>query len=840
MINTSKGLDIASCFPIRSVENDLIVSEAAEVTAAYRVELPEVFNVSGAEYETIHATWLKALKVLPKYSIVCKQDWFTKDRYSSPKTVREKGFLGESSDRYFEGRPYMAHTCYLFLTRTRKGRSRVRSINSMLLSGRIIPEDLDEKALDGFKEAVDQFERIMNDCSLVRLSRLTTDEIVGTTDEQGLLERHLTLTQRKKKEVMQDFVFDKGTLWIGDKEIVMFSIGNDRALPLEVSTDRRYEAFCTEASECNLSLASPLGVLFPYNHIYNQYIFIDDGNEILRRLEKEADWKHSLSGVGSANITNEAAVREYMGAAAEYQLLPVRAHCNIMAWGDREEVSGIKNEMSSAMSAIGCESIRQNTVDGPVLYWASIPGNAGEFPREETYLTFAENALCLFTEEGAYRDIPSGFGIRLTDRMSGRPVHVDMSEYWMEKGAINNRNKFVLGGSGSGKSFLMNHLLQEYYDQGAHILLVDIGDSYEGLCDLIRARDKGDGVYFTYTEKEPIAFNPFYTDDNVYDLEKKESLKTLILSLWKRDGADTGREESVAVSNAVTDYLEKVQGGGVAPSFNTFYEFVRDEFNATRGFEELMVREKVEAKDLFNVVNFLYVLAPYYKGGEYDYLLNSDKDLDLLDKRFIVFEIDKIRDNKVLFPVVTLVIMEAFINKMRRRRDQLKLLVLEEAWKAIAKEGMAEYVKYMYKTVRKYHGEVTVVSQEMDDIISSEIVKDSIIANSGCKILLSQESNMNKFDRIREILGLTEKNKDQVLSINKRFYPGRNKYKEVWIGWGNTYSSVYATEVSPEEFYAFCDQGNKSRVKRRTAEKGGDMEAAIRSLVAEDKERKRE
>ena len=192
-------------------------------------------------------------------------------------------------------------------------------------------------------------------------------------------------------------------------------------------------------------------------------------------------------------------------------------------------------------------------------------------------------------------------------------------------------------------------------------------------------------------------------------------------------------------------------------------------------------------------------MEPYYRGGEYDYLLNSDKQLDLLSKRFIVFELDNIKDNKVLFPIVTIIIMETFINKMRKLKGVRKMILLEEAWKAISKEGMAEYLKYLFKTVRKFFGEAVVVTQEVEDIISSSIVKGTIINNSDCKILLDQRKYVNKFDEIQALLGLTDKERAQILSINMANNPSR-KYKEVWIGLGGTQSAVYATEVSLEEY----------------------------------------
>ena len=358
------------------------------------------------------------------------------------------------------------------------------------------------------------------------------------------------------------------------------------------------------------------------------------------------------------------------------------------------------------------------------------------------------------------------------------------------------------------------------------MLLVDTGNSYQGLCNLINARTGGeDGIYFTYEESDPIAFNPFYVEDGVFDIEKKESIKTLILTLWKRDDEPPTRAEEVALSNAVNLFLERIRADkSIKPSFNTFYEFIRDEY------QDILKEKRTREKD-FDVWGFLNVLEPYYKGGEYDFLLNSDKQLDLLNKRFIVFELDNIKDNKVLFPIVTIIIMETFINKMRRLKGIRKMILLEEAWKAISKEGMAEYLKYLFKTVRKFFGEAVVVTQEVEDIISSSIVKGTIINNSDCKILLDQRKYVNKFDEIQALLGLTDKECAQILSINLSNAPGR-KYKEVWIGLGGAQSAVYATEVSPEEYYCYTtEETEKLELQRLTEKLDGNIELAIKQLA---------
>ena len=317
------------------------------------------------------------------------------------------------------------------------------------------------------------------------------------------------------------------------------------------------------------------------------------------------------------------------------------------------------------------------------------------FLSKESFYTFLEQGLCLFNEETNYRSSLSPFGIKMADRVSGIPIHLDISDYPMKKGWISNRNRVVIGPSGGGKSFILNHICRQYYEQGAHIVIVDTGNSYQGLCSLIRQKTKGrDGIYFTYQEDAPVAFNPFFVEDGVYDVEKRESLKALLLTLWKRESEDPTRAEEVALSNAVNLYLSQLKTGtAVTPSFNTFYEFVATDYR------RLLEKKRVREKD-FDIENFLNVLEPYYRGGEYDYLLNSDKQLDLLDKRFIVFELDNISENKVLYPVITLIIMETFLTKMRRLKGIRKVLLLEEAWKAIAKAGMAGFIKYLCAPVQ--------------------------------------------------------------------------------------------------------------------------------------------
>lgn len=836
MRNVLKAETLERKFPLLSVENGCIVSKDADLTVAFEVELPELYTVTADEYESMHASWIKATKVLPEHSIVCKQDWFVKETYRSANDGKGQSFLARCYDRHFNERPYLNHRCYLYLTKTTRERSRRQSDFNTLCRGFLLPREITDKdTAVRFLEAVEQFERIMNDSGHVRLRRLETDEITGTKERPGLVEKYFSLSLEDDAAVLQDICLKPGRMRIGDKRLCLHTLSDTEDLPGKLSTDMRYERMSTDRSDCRLSFAAPVGLLLSCNHIYSQYVFIDNAQEILQMMERNSRNMLSLSRYSRSNAVNREWAEMYLDEAHTKGVLPVRCHCNVIAWAeDAEEFRRIKNDTGSQLAMMECTP-RHNTIDTPVLYWAGIPGNAGDFPAEESFYTFLEQAVCLFAGETNYRDSPSPFGIRLADRQNGIPVHVDISDLPMKRGVITNRNKFILGPSGSGKSFFTNHLVRSCYEQGAHVLLVDVGNSYQGLCRMIHDRTRGeDGIYLTYSEEHPIAFNPFYTDSGEFDVEKRESIKTLILTLWKREDEAPKRSEEVALSGAVNAYLRRISGNRDArPDFNGFYEFVAGDYR------RMIEKKKVREKD-FDIDGFLNVLEPFYRGGDYDFLLNSDKELDLTNKRFIVFELDNISGNKVLLPVVTLIIMETFIAKMRRLKGIRKIILIEECWKALMSVNMSEYIQYLFKTVRKYFGEAVVVTQEVDDIISSPIVKEAIINNSDCKILLDQRKYMNKFEHIQQLLGLTEKEKGQILSINQANRPGHS-YREVWIGLGGTHSAVYATEVSEEEYFTFTtEETEKLEVQRLSEEPGGSLELAVRRMAEKKREERKQ
>lgn len=814
--------NVEALLPIWKIEDGVLLSKSGDITVAFRLTLPEIFSLSTAEYEALHGVWLKALKVLPPGTVIHKQDWFLRTAYQAGNAESRDNFLEACSDRFFHERPYLHHDCLLTVTFKAEGRKPATSAFSNLLRSRITASTAASgRRLQQLRDTTGQMARIMVDSGMITLKRLSSEELAGNSREAGILERYLTLSTPGHTPVLKDISF-RPEWMIGENGLQLFTLADADKMPANCAPVMNYDKYTTDRTKFPVGFATPLGQLLPANHIYNQYLVIGDPITTLKGMEAKRRRLQSLSAYSRENLISRDATAEYLNEAISEARTPIKAHFNLLCWTEQKTaLNDIRNQCSSALAKMEVVP-HLETTGAPQLWWAGLPGNAAELPENECFDTFAEQATCFLNMETAYRSSKSPFGIRLGDRLTGVPVHVDISDEPMQRGITTNRNKIVVGGSGSGKSMFMNHLLHSYVQQGAHCIVVDVGHSYEGLCKLLG------GYYFTYSEEHPIRFNPFFIGEGDYlDTEKKESIKTLLVALWKANDENFRRSEYVAISNALQSYYKYLEDHtDIFPCFNSFYEFLQERF-----IRELEA-DGVKDRD-FDIRNFLYVLRPFYRGGEFDYLLNATENLNILNQPFVVVEIDAIKDHPVLFPVCTLIVMEQFISKMRKLKGRRKVIVIEEAWKAIARAGMAEFIKYLYKTVRKYFGEAVVVTQEIDDLISSPLIKEAIINNADCKILLDMRKFQNKFSAIQSVLGMTDKGRDLVLSVNRANEEGR-KYREVYIELGNQLMKVYRYEPSVEEYYAYStEQREKLKVQEYTERYGGDIKRALRAIATE-------
>jgi conjugation system TraG family ATPase len=817
-----KEQKLSARLPVMEIDNNFIISKNGDLSAAWEITNPELFTLSPAEQEAEAQTWVKVVESLPYGTILQKQDYYNKTAYQADfKNKPDSDFISHSNERHFHERPHREHHAYLIVTRKSSHHRPVTSATSSLLRRSLVPESiLDPTQQQEFEEGCRQLEHIIKESKFTSIRRLTNDELAGTDDQPGLIERYTQLMPPSAAPGLSDIGLKDG-ISIGDKAVVIYSVSDADQLPAQISPYIPYDRYSTEKTVLSVGFAAALGPMLDTDHIYTQILIKDHPAPLLNELETRRRRLRSLSTTDRENAVAHDAIESYLTTAAADAKCPVKAHLNVIAWTDQPaELPAVKNKCASAMIGMGIVP-HLETVGAPQIWWAGMPGNAADFPVNDTFYTFVEQFACFFILETNTPTSISHNGLRLGSRMEGFPLHVDISDVPLAKGYIDNLHKLIIGPSGSGKTFFMLGLVHSYYHQGAHIILLDIGDSYKRLCELLG------GYYLVYSEEAPIQFNPFWLDkEDQLDIEKMENLIALLLVLCKKSDEPVLRSEYIVLSNMVSGfyrYLEK--HNDIFPCFDSFYDYL------IAVFTPRLVQDGVRDKH-FDLENFLYVTRPYYKDGQYDYLLNAHDQLDILHHRLVIFELDAIKNHPILFPVITIVVMQLCISKMRRLAGARIAIILDEAWKPIATEGTNQFVKTGYKTFRKNNGEVIVVTQEIEDIISSPVVKNTIINNTGCRILLDQSSLMNRFEQLQELLGLSEKDKALVLSLNKANEPGK-KYKEVFISLGTDHSRIYRVEASLEEYLIYTSKIQEKIKVNEYAQRHGSLQKGITALAAD-------
>ncbi|WP_262710560.1 TraG family conjugative transposon ATPase [Dinghuibacter silviterrae] len=446
-MRTNKYLD--HIMPIYKVEQDCILSRQGDMTLAFEVTLPEIFTLSGDDFEALHQAWIKAIRLLPDHSIVHKQDWFVESRYHAEFDKGDPTFLARASERFFNERPYLDHQCYLFLTKRPDKRRPASFLNSGLFRNSLAPlQTLDPKVRENFLDKAGQFVRVLKDSGYLELRSIPTDELVSHPDRPGLLERYCYLLHPQQQPVIRDLEIGPD-LRVGDQYCQLFTLADVEDLPGLCGPRINYDKYSTDKSKFSIGFAAPLGQMLSCNHLYNQYIVVDDARATLKKMEAKRLRLQSLSSYSRENGISRDATNAFLNEAISQQRLPVKAHFNILSWTDKpDRRADVRNAVSAALAQMDARA-HQETASIAQLFWAGMPGNAGDLPLQETFDTFAEQASCFLNVETNYRSSVSPVGMRLGERISGLPVHADLSDEPVTRGICSNRNKFILGPSGA-------------------------------------------------------------------------------------------------------------------------------------------------------------------------------------------------------------------------------------------------------------------------------------------------------------------------------------------------------------------------------------------------------
>ena len=749
-------------FTVEEVDGmGILYTKTGEYSAVIKMENPvQKYSANIDAYYEYTNLFSSIVLTLGEGYAIHKQDVFCKKKFID-ETGNNHEYLSDSYFKYFTGREYTDTFTYLVITQECK--------KSKLLS-------YDSRKWKDFLVKVRKVQDQLKDANI-------RAKFLNKKEASQYVDRYFAMNFSDKTVSMTGFMVDDETISMGERRCKMYSLVDVDSINLP-SLIRPFTNIEVNYTTMPVDLVSAIdSIPEATTVIYNQIIFIPGQKKELGILDKKKNRHASIP-----NPTNQMAVEDIKRVqeviARESKQL-VYTHYNLAVVTDsKTDIQKCTNYIENAFSRLGIH-ISKRAYNQLELFVNSFPGNCYNMnPDYDRFLTLSDAATCFMYKERIQHSEDSPLKIYYTDRQ-GVPVAIDISGKEGKEKITDNSNFFCLGPSGSGKSFHMNSVVRQMWEQNTDVVMVDTGNSYEGLCEYVG------GKYISYTEEHPITMNPFRIKREEYNVEKIGFLKNLIMLIWKGSDGTITKTEDKLIEQTITEYYENYFNGKIKSlSFNTFYEF------SVETIPRICRDNNLTGID---IASFDFLMKGFYKGGNYELTLNEDLDTTLFDETFIVFEIDSIKDNPLLFPIVTLIIMDLFIQKMRIKKNR-KVLVIEEAWKAIASPMMAEYIKYLYKTARKFWASVGVVTQEIQDIIGSPIVKEAIINNSDVVMLLDQSKFKERFDDIQSILGLTEVDCKKIFTINRLDNKeGRSYFREVFIRRGQV-GAVYGVE-EPHECY---------------------------------------
>ena len=791
----------------------VLYTKTGEYSAVLKIENPvQKYSADIDSYYDFTHLFSALAQTLGEGYALHKQDIFVRKQFAKEPEHNQE-FLSASYFRYFNGRPYTDSLCYLTITQEAK-KSRLFSYDS--------------------KKWRDFLVKIYKVRDLLRDSGVQV-KFLNKAEASEYVDRYFAMNFKDRTVSMTNVKADDETVSMGDKRCKVYSLVDVDCAALP-SLIRPYTNIEVNNTEMPVDLVSVVdNIPNAETVVYNQIIFLPSQKRELALLDKKKNRHASIP-----NPSNQMAVediKQVQDVIARESKLLVYTHFNMVVGVPADtDLQKCTNHLENAFGRMGIH-ISKRAYNQLELFVSSFPGNCYSLNEEyDRFLTLSDAAVCLMYKERVQHSEETPIKIYYTDRQ-GVPVAIDITGKEGKNKLTDNSNFFCLGPSGSGKSFHMNSVVRQLHEQGTDVVMVDTGNSYEGLCEYFG------GKYISYTEERPITMNPFRINREEMNVEKTGFLKNLVLLIWKGTQGTVTKTEDRLIEHVITEYYDAYFNGfesftpqqredlrkslviddrnssekrhesereraarieGIIDeiegrrkelkveelSFNSFYEY------SVQRIPDICEENRITGIDLST---YRYMMKDFYLGGNHEKTLNENMDSSLFDETFVVFEIDSIKDDPLLFPLVTLIIMDVFLQKMRIKKNR-KVLVIEEAWKAIASPLMAEYIKFMYKTARKFWASVGVVTQEIQDIIGSEIVKEAIINNSDVVMLLDQSKFKERFDTIKTILGLTDVDCKKIFTINRlENKEGRSFFREVFIRRGTT-SGVYGVE-EPRECY---------------------------------------
>ena len=692
----------------------VLYTKSGEYSAVLRMENPvQKYSANIDSYYEFSHLFTAIAQTLGEGYAIHKQDIISRKEFKNEDGDKHE-FLSESYFRYFKGRVYTDSATYITITQESK--------KSRLLS-------FDNKKWRDFLVKIRKVQDQLKDAGIAA-------HLLNKEEASEYVDRFFAMNFKDKIVSMSNFKVDEESIDMGDKRCKVYSLVDvDCAnLPSAIRPFTNIEVNNTSMPVDLMSLVDNIPGAEVV--VYNQIVYMPNQKRELALLDKKKN-RHASMPNPSNQMAVEDIKRVQEVVARENKQL-VYTHYNfVVGVSPDTDLQKCTNHLENSFGRMGIH-ISKRAYNQLELFVNSFPGNCyGMSDEYDRFLTLGDAASCLMYKEKIQHSEDTPLKVYYTDRQ-GVPVAIDITGKEGRNKLTDNSNFFCLGPSGSGKSFHMNSVVRQLWEQNTDVVMVDTGNSYEGLCEYVG------GKYISYTEEKPITMNPFRINREELNVERTGFLKNLVLLIWKGSQGTVTKTEDRLIDQVITEYYDTYFNGftGFTPplredlrksliiddrnrshqnpdeteaqreerlertinqieqrrkelkveslSFNTFYEF------SVQRIPDICSENSIGGID---ISTYRYMMKDFYRGGNHDKTLNENMDSSLFDETFIVFEIDAIKDDPLLFPIVTLIIMDVFLQKMRIKKNR-KVLVIEEAWKAIASPLMAEYIKYLCAPVK--------------------------------------------------------------------------------------------------------------------------------------------
>lgn len=773
-------IDFTSYFPILTIDNALIVSKDGAISLAYKLQLSEVFSLDRTSLDAISDLISNSLENLLPGTVFQKQDYFFKMENSEPLSD-STDYLPRSDNQFFFESSILKHECYLLLTYNRLPITNTKK----KLSSK-------ERLISNFTKNAESFATKLNLSNFFEVKRLDENEIIN------LLNSYFTLTNSASfKEEDYEISFEK-EFRVKDHFVKIFSMENCTDLPPSFSRYTKDKTYSTDRTDFFIPFTHNYVFGLSCSHLYNQIVFIEEFDDIKKQIENKSNKFKSLRSLSRFNRIAHETLDHYLDEGEKNKVAYAKVNFSLFLWDS--QYKNLEQNVDMARKELQKANLKLNylTASAKDFYQANCPGNCSTLKKTHRFILPTEAISSFLNLETTATNSTSG--ILFCDSVHETPVRVDLWDSPLKRGLIVNRNRLIFGPSGTGKSFLVNHIVSQYYEQGHHIIIMDIGNSYKKLCQLVG------GEYLEYELQNPLRFNPF--DFEEYSLDKKEFLVALLMFLWKGSDTKPSREEKNVLSKYLDDYIQFTKDNkNIRACFNTFYEYLQE--------------KEIEGGQLFfNKISFLFSTVDFYKGGDYGFILNAEEKKDFLNTRFIVFELDNIKDHPILFPLIIMLLIETTMDKIRNLPGIRKSIFIDECWKPLSQGEMVGFIKYLYKTIRKFYGEIAIATQDVEDIINTD-AGPAMINNTDTFLLLSHKKKLSLKDKFYQYLSFTESDVSKLYAVDKR---------EVFIKMGSL-SNVYKVKVSPQRYACYSSNGDENEQIYKTYKKSQNIKVAFENFL---------